>query len=924
MITDKTPDNGSKILFGVRAKLLVSYTLIALTTVAACSIGFYSFSIIERSIARITNDSVPDMTSAMTLAQNSSYFETTVPLLASANTDAERDAINARLSNYIDNISTLAEKIDDNPAIFSVIEDLRGISLRLNSTAGAKIISKNSLNESVTSLVKLQRKINKQLLAGLDDAGFNLELEAEDIQAISTEALDNLVNQSLVEFSAALELKADLNSLLMIFTKTAFTDQPTALAVHQQTASALIEKINDSLAKIGQSHIQDIDKSIIDDFIENATGEPNIFDARSFEIEGTQATNLSQQILQSAVDQLPGMLATLKTVVNNIYSELIASAETAQEMNSTGIPRLMDPGVSNLRLLLEYRANSNILFGLLSQAAQLRSGELLVPVVERLLGIEASLTESLDALVAVENGASMAASIRQLITFGKADDGIISLKKAELEALSEFQQGLASAKTVLDQLLEIINQQVDSSKQAVATASTDSLAAINLSKKLLGIFALTSLVVTVLLIWLLVSKNILHRLITVIRALKDISEGRLDGKMEVSGRDELGELARTVDIFREKALENKRLQEQEEHAVTERIKQEDENRRMEAEQRQDLDDRQRLERERSERELLQAQALRKDTDSLLQVVIAASEGDLTQSIAVKGEHPTGRLAEGLAALINSFIMVMNQITATTHIVASGTQEIVSGNSLLSDRTEQQTNSLKATAESMLDITKTVNQNSVSAKNANTLVNSAQSHTQKVGSIVSEAVSAMREINDSSAEISAIVGVIDEIAFQTNLLALNAAVEAARAGEQGRGFAVVAAEVRNLAARSGVAAREIKTLIEDSVKKVNHGVELVGHSESTLDELLTSVMKVTDIVGEISVNAENQRIDIETVNNAVSVLEQTTLKNAVMVEQVTGHSTEMAEQTVVLRDQVSFFTFNNIEIDGSDQLDKKAA
>jgi methyl-accepting chemotaxis protein len=239
--------------------------------------------------------------------------------------------------------------------------------------------------------------------------------------------------------------------------------------------------------------------------------------------------------------------------------------------------------------------------------------------------------------------------------------------------------------------------------------------------------------------------------------------------------------------------------------------------------------------------------------------------------------------------------VVSQVKHAAEEVSRGADEISQGNGNLSQRTEAQASSLEETASSMEEMTSTVKHNADNATQANQLAVEAREHAAQGGAVVAKAVQAMTEINQSSRKIADIIGVIDEIAFQTNLLALNAAVEAARAGEQGRGFAVVATEVRNLASRSATAAKEIKALIQDSVRKVEEGSTLVTRSGATLDQIVTSVRRVSDIVAEIAAASGEQSAGIEQVNRAVMQLDELTQQNAALVEQASAASLSMADQ-----------------------------
>jgi methyl-accepting chemotaxis protein len=288
-----------------------------------------------------------------------------------------------------------------------------------------------------------------------------------------------------------------------------------------------------------------------------------------------------------------------------------------------------------------------------------------------------------------------------------------------------------------------------------------------------------------------------------------------------------------------------------------------------------------------------------------EIAAAAAAGDLTKRISMVGKAGAlEHLSSGVNDLLNVMTEVISKVKEAAVEVSRGADEISQGNTNLSQRTEEQASSLEETASSMEQMTSTVKQNADNAGQANQLAVAARDQAEKGGAVVTTAIRAMAEINESSKKIADIIGVIDEIAFQTNLLALNAAVEAARAGEQGRGFAVVASEVRNLAGRSATAAKEIKGLIQDSVKKVEEGSTLVSQSGTTLEQIVAAVKKVTDIVAEIAAASQEQSAGIEQVNKAVMQLDELTQQNAALVEEASAASQSMAEQANALSETMS--------------------
>ena len=299
------------------------------------------------------------------------------------------------------------------------------------------------------------------------------------------------------------------------------------------------------------------------------------------------------------------------------------------------------------------------------------------------------------------------------------------------------------------------------------------------------------------------------------------------------------------------------------------------------------------------------------------VLGALAKGDLTQEMTGTYEGEFDRMKASLNGAMRDLRQTLAAVREAVEAVSAGSEQITKGNEDLSQRTSEQASSLEETSASMEEMTSTVKQNADNAKQANQLAFAARETADKGGSVTVRAVEAMGAINQSSKKIADIITVIDEIAFQTNLLALNAAVEAARAGEHGRGFAVVAAEVRNLAQRSATAAKEIKGLINESIQRVNDGSELVNQSGKTLEEIVSSVKRVTDIIGEITAASQEQASGIDQVNKAIMQMDETTQQNAALVEETTSASQSLKVQAKELQRRVLAF-----KIEASEQ--EKAA
>ena len=290
------------------------------------------------------------------------------------------------------------------------------------------------------------------------------------------------------------------------------------------------------------------------------------------------------------------------------------------------------------------------------------------------------------------------------------------------------------------------------------------------------------------------------------------------------------------------------------------------------------------------------------------IVNRIAAGDLSAQVELRSGDSRSLLF-AMKTMRDNLAKIVTDVRGSTHVIASASGQIAAGNLDLSSRTEQQASSLEETAASMEELTSTVRQNSEAAAQANQLAGSASDVAQAGSEVVGRVVNTMESINASSRKIGDIIAVIDGIAFQTNILALNAAVEAARAGEQGRGFAVVASEVRNLAQRSAAAAREIKELIGNSVSQVEEGSKLVAEAGTTMERVVASVQRVTDLISEITNAGREQSLGIEQVNQAIAQMDTVTQQNAELVGQAATAAQSMQEQATSLAQLVSVFQLN---------------
>jgi methyl-accepting chemotaxis protein len=303
---------------------------------------------------------------------------------------------------------------------------------------------------------------------------------------------------------------------------------------------------------------------------------------------------------------------------------------------------------------------------------------------------------------------------------------------------------------------------------------------------------------------------------------------------------------------------------------------------------------------------LVTRSITRPIDQAMNLAESVAQGDLSARVEATGNDEIARLLTSLSRMSQNLAGIVSSVRLSSDSIATGSAQIASGNADLSQRTEQQASALQQTAATMEELGTTVKNNADSAKQANQLAEGASAVAAEGGEVVGKVVATMKGINDSSRKIGDIISVIDGIAFQTNILALNAAVEAARAGEQGRGFAVVASEVRSLAQRSAEAAKEIKSLIGRSVEQVEQGTVLVDQAGKTMGEIVSSIKRVTDIVGEITAASVEQSSGVEQVGQAVSQMDQATQQNSALVEQSAAAAESLKGQAAQLVQAVAVF------------------
>ncbi|MFC3675662.1 methyl-accepting chemotaxis protein [Ferrovibrio xuzhouensis] len=592
------------------------------------------------------------------------------------------------------------------------------------------------------------------------------------------------------------------------------------------------------------------------------------------------------------------------------------------------IQSILDKQVAGSRAIQALVAKVNQAEGLLAVGAQAETPQAVDHVGADYVNVKADMLDMLDTVHNIYPNADMEKAVKEIAALGDGDNSLLATRKHELAAIARATDALSGSRNTATWLADAVDRTVQSARDETDASTTASMTAIRIAQTSMAVIAAICLISAVVIGWLYIGRRVIDPIVGTTGTMGRLANKDWDTEVKgIERTDEIGDMARAVQTFKEQGQEAEQLQTQIES-----------------------------ERKTREAERLEQEALLKD--AVGGIVAAANAGDLAQRIDTSRiEGVMRELGEGVNQLLGTVERALGDLGTMLHKLADGdlthrirsqydglfakltgdanqvsdrlattmaglsdaarlvrdaSAEISTGSQDLASRTESQAAALEQTAASMHEVTATVKQNADNAQAANQLASVARDTAEKGGGVVEQAVTAMNGIEDSARKISDIVSLIDEIAFQTNLLALNASVEAARAGEAGKGFAVVAQEVRALAQRSADASKEIKTLIQASNAQVKSGAQLVNQAGTSLDEIVTAVKKVSDIVAEIAAASTEQARGLEEVNGAVVNMDEMTQRNGALVEETNASAQAMADQARQLAELVGHF-----RIDGSD-------
>lgn len=896
-------------LFGsVLMRLALIFGAIAAMTAAAIIIGWMVFQSIATNMAVLSEERLPELRNSARVVAAADRVRGVLSNILIAGSEEELTALEGRTHLVVSDITSSAEELDADQAqsLADNVTQVETALLALTTARLEEFSRTNSLSTEVENALMLSTQISALLDQATDDAYFDLVIGADSTIEGIDETLTQLIEQNFAVYQATLQARAEINLLSGL-----------ALSVMQTDDTAMLSILGD-LSDAANSQL-----TLLLPVIKEAGGSEDLYQlVQKAETAFTGIFSRDRLTLQSAeILSLRQEIDTaLATALDDIYFELVINSEDAKTTNEESIRGLMDDQVSRIRRQAALDSTVKSFFAAAMQTALARDNQELARLQDALnvnraklhdamAGAQAEITEKLQAILAIADPETGIAATRAA-AFAANEQAVASAQSAAQavrEIASEIGAFASGAQDAIDVTADELNAEV-------------ARARVQMQQVGLASFAL------VLLAPLLIWKMVTRPLNQVTSVTERLAQGDLSEITGISGkRGEIGRLAHALEVFRDGALERIQLQEedqkrQKEMRETERAA---ETAKLEAEarEREAKAERERQEREREAAEQARAEEVRAAADAerkahleeqeavvreLAQSLQKLSAGDLSHMIETEFPGTYEALRQDFNAATANLANLIRRIGDSSGMIDASSAEIASSSLDLSRRTENAAATLEETAAALSELTSSVSSAARGASTANTTVDTVKTDAENSQQVMQQAVTAMSEIEASSAKISKIVEVIDSIAFQTNLLALNAGVEAARAGEAGRGFAVVASEVRILAHRCSEAALQINSLIAESTGHVENGVSLIDQTSSALETILGGITNVSQNVAEIANSAGEQSTGITEINTAVEQLDRSTQQNAAMFETTTAASQALTGEASKLAKLVAGF------------------
>lgn len=849
----------------IRSKLLCAFGLVVSTTCLATIITFWAFGNISQSLAEITDDSVPSMSDSMELTQIGVELNSTVLALSAAGSQDER-------ARQVDRLNVLVMKMQ---ALLSVNRSHNDSSISSASLDGNLIGQTGAHIEQLSDLVNDRLTANEatriligelnDVNAALDEALLKvIEKASNDFAVLSKESFDEnhemvngLVNDHFNSVFSALHLELDVQSVLSLI-KNVQTEQPGEIVQEQlETLGDLSENILSLKENLNLDYLDDSDILLkdIDSLASLAqstltlVAEGSLREARML-FYAAQPNELNIRVAQ-----------LLSEVAESSSFLVMLNGEELQTNAAETLPTLVDENVKKMVNIMELRSDLSIMIGMMLKVPLILEPSELTEVESRFTILKERISFLIDAEKAVDGMPDVAKHATTLYSVGNGDNGILMTRALEIDAQRKVQEAEDSFINEQTKIANQLGEYVKYSREQVAVSGANVSNLIDDSKKMLLITLGASLLFTALVYWLLVSRHLLSRLLMTIDALKSLAKGESSVNVSVSGHDELAELAKTVEVFRHKAIEAEKLETEQMEAREREDQQQQLLLAQDAAAREAQEEQHDKEQKQADEQQAKAIELQSKVDRLLVAVSAAAEGDLKQTVDIPGDDVAAQMGQALEKLFLELRGGMQSIGDNAKRLTSASE----GLNTLSMQMGELSASNSETSQEASELTNDVGQNVHSVAGATEEMSSSireiARNTSEAETVANEAVLLVKDtdrtiqkLSESSVGIGSVIKVITSIAEQTNLLALNATIEAARAGDAGKGFAVVANEVKELAKETAKATEQIESRVGEiqtdttsavgAIQSIGDIIQRISDIQSTITEAISEQASVT--------------------------------------------------------------------------------